>query len=180
VRSEKIKLTAEDLEIDESLLRSMIKQKPKEKSIDKKAVFFLAEKRLLQIFFEDSTIARQIFEEIEEEDFKGLKSEPILSTLAAFFKKGKKLSPHEIKNKIDPSLFSALSEILQEKTYPPSIQDAHDCLLTLKKLSLERRCKEINIQITKLEKRKEMDKIAPFLKEKQGITEKLSSLSQHK
>jgi DNA primase len=179
VRSEQIKRTAESMEIEEGLLRSMIKQKPKEKSDQSKAAFLPAEKRLLQIFWEDTSIASKIFEEIEENDLKGLKSAPILDALAAFFKKGKKLSPHEIKKKIDPSLFSSLSEVLQENSQPPSIQEARDCFFTLKKLSLERRCREINAQIAKLEKSKEMEKIAPYLKEKQAITEELSLLAQH-
>jgi len=174
VRSEYLKKASEYLSIDENLLRSMIKKEKIEENKEEEACFLIAEKRLLQMIFEDSTIAQNIFKESKDEDFKGLKSEPIFNILFEFIKSRTMPNFHELKEKIDPSLFSALSKILIEKGPKPSSQEAMDCLRSLKQYIYERRCKEINGKIALLERKGESEKLLLLLKERQRITEELA------
>jgi len=124
VLSEYIKKTSEDLTLDEQELRKLIKKKEALPSKNRINIFLNAEKRLLQIIFNNGDIALKLFENIEKGDYKGLKSEPIFQIFSEFLKKNQ--SPrsskiHELKEKIDPSLFRALTEILMEESQTPSL-----------------------------------------------------------
>lgn len=178
IRSEYLKKASELLSIDEAVMRSMIRQKASVGTGKDKIPFLPAEKRLLQIFWEDKHIRSRIFEEMKDQDYKGLRSEPVFKALPDCLSAENKINSHEMKQKIESSLFSALSEILQEKTDTPSLEEAMECLFALKQYSLEKRWKEIKTQIELLEKRGETEKVFSFLKERQKITEQLSALSQ--
>ncbi|GAF94360.1 unnamed protein product, partial [marine sediment metagenome] len=185
VLNEYIKETSEYLSIDEETLRSMIQRKStakkkgvEEKSFLTKSSFLNAEKRLLQIVIEDETIAQYIFPEIKEEYLLGLMSRSIFMTLLEDFKAGTKTSLHEIKEKIEPSLLSSLSKALLEKEQTPSVEEAFECLNTLKQLSLENHTKELKAEITKLEKQGKGEKVLSLIKQLQDIKMQLSSLSE--
>jgi len=178
VRSEYLKQTSEYLSIDEGVLRLMPKSKSTEKKDEEKDIFLPAEKILLQMLFEDSLVASEVLKKIEDKDFKGLKSEPIFKTLSEYVENGKTPKLHEFREKIDRFLFSSLSKILQEKGEPPSMEKAHDCLDTLKMLALENRWKELNIQIARLERKGEKEKLPTLLSQRFEITKQLSVLLQ--
>ncbi|TET21147.1 MAG: DNA primase, partial [Candidatus Aminicenantes bacterium] len=178
VRSEYLKQTSEYLSIDEGVLRLMPKSKSTEKKDEEKDIFLPAEKILLQMLFEDSLVASEVLKKIEDKDFKGLKSEPIFKTLSEYVENGKTPKLHEFREKIDRFLFSSLSKILQEKGEPPSMEKAHDCLGTLKRLALENRWKELNIQIARLERKGEKEKLPTLLSQRFEITKQLSVLLQ--
>lgn len=178
VRSEYLKQTSEYLSIDEGVLRLMPKSKSTEKKDEEKDIFLPAEKILLQMLFEDSLIASEVLKKIEDKDFKGLKSESIFKTLSEYAENGKTPKLHEFREKIDRFLFSSLSKILQEKGEPPSMEKAHDCLDTLKRLALENRWKELNIQIARLERKGEKEKLPTLLSQRFEITKQLSVLLQ--
>jgi len=178
VRSEYLKQTSEYLSIDEGVLRSMIQQKSTDKKGEEKVGFLNAEKRLLQILMEDKLIAPHIFAEIKEEYLQGLKSEPIFTALFECFKNDKEPSFHELEQKIDPSLISSLSKALLEKEQTPTIEEARECLNTLRQLSLENLAKKLKTQITRIEKNGETDKLSPLIKQLQDIKKQLSILSQ--
>ncbi|GAF72026.1 unnamed protein product, partial [marine sediment metagenome] len=180
IRSEYLKQASEYLSIDESLLRSITKRKSEIKMKQDKPSFLQAEKRLLQILWEDRLIATQVFKEMDDGDFEGLKSEPIFRAVAdELFKNGKVQSPHEIKQKIEPNLFSSLSEILQEKGQKPSIEEARDQIFTLRQFSLDNQAKKLKVQIDKAEKMGESHKISPLIRQFQDIKNQLLTLSQH-
>jgi len=178
VRSEYLKQASELLSIDEVVLRSAIKKKAVPYKDKEKTVFLLAEKMLLQFFWENQHTNTKILSDLNDNVFTGLAGEPIFTALSSSLKKGKKLSLHELKQSITPDLFSALSEVLQEKEHPPSPEEAKECLNSLKQVALQKRCKEIQKHIQQLAKKKENDKIGLYLKEIQEITEQLSILSQ--
>lgn len=178
VLSEYIKKTSEYLSIDEKTLRSMIQRKSiAEKGVEKDS-FLNAEKRLLQIIIEDEAIAQYVFPEMKEDYYWNLKSRPIFMALLEYFQAGKKPSLHEIKEKIEPSLFGTLSKALFEKEQTPSVEEAFECLNSLKQLSLENHSKELNAEITKLEKQGEGEKILSLIKQLRDIKTQLSSMSE--
>jgi DNA primase len=178
VLNEYIKKTSEYLSIDEEMLRSMIQRKSTAEKGAEKDSFLNAEKRLLQIIIEDDAIAQYVFPEIKEEYIWGLKSRPIFMALLEYFKAGKKLSLHEIKEKIEPSLLGSLSKVLLETEQTPSVEEAFECLNTLKQLSLENHSKELKAEITKLEKQGKGDGILSLIKQLRDIKTQLSSLSE--
>lgn len=176
VLSEYIKKTSEYLSIDEQELRALIRKKYTATNQSQTNWFFNAEKRLLQIIFNNGDIAIKLFENIEEEDYKGLKSEPIFQIFSEFFKKGQSASHskiYELKEKIDPSLFRALTEILVEETHPPSLQEAKDCLCALRQVVLPRLIKKLQIELKSKENRlKKMGK----REDKNSIIKEINSI----
>lgn len=179
VRSEYLKLASEYLFIEEELLRNMTQQKSTEpSSSEEKELFFPAEKRLLQILVEDKLIAPYVYAELKEEDIQGLNSEPIFYALSDCFKNGKEMHFHEFREKIEPSLISSLSKILLEKGETASVEEALDCLYTLRQLSLENRSKKLIAEIKRLERDGEKEKLRSFLNQIQDIKKQLLSLSK--
>jgi DNA primase len=178
VRSEYLKQAGEQLSIDESVLRSMIKRKSTEEKESEKGIFLNAEKRLLQILLEDNEIAPYIFAEIKDEYIQSLKGEPIFNALSESFKKGKSSSLHELKQKVDPSLVNSLSKALLEIEQNATVEEAFECLNTLKQLSLENQAKKLKAELTRLERNGEKDKILPLIKQIQDTKQQLSTLSK--
>jgi DNA primase len=178
VRSEYLKQTSEQLSIDEDVLRSMIKRKSTEEKELEKGIFLNAEKRLLQILLEEKEIAPYIFAEIKEEYFQDLKSKPIFNALSESFRKGKSSSLHELKQKVDATLVSSLSKAMLEKEQNATVEEAFECLNTLKQLSLENLAKKLNAELTQLEKKGEKEKILPLIKQIQDTKKELSILSK--
>ncbi len=174
IRSEYLKKTSEHLSINEEDLRAMSRQKSKGGKTETKGYFLNSEKRLLQVLFENSSFTTTIFNEMNEQDFKGLKSEPILHALSQFFRNGKSPNFNELMKKIDPSLRTLLSEILQETREKPTMEKVKDYIQALKKHAREKQSEEINAQISKLERSGEQEKILSLLRQRQKITEELS------
>jgi DNA primase len=177
-RSEYLKKVSEYLSIDEGALRRMARQKPGEEKAEEKDLFLPAEKRLLQILYEDEDIAPYVFEEIKEEDIRDLKGKPIFIALSDCFKNGKKPSHHELKEKIDASLLSSLSRVLLEKDQPATVEEAFECINALRQFSLENRSNELKSEIIKSERNGEKEKLRALLTQRQEIIKQLSSLSK--
>ena len=180
IMSEYIKKISAALFIDEDIVRSMIKTKFKENKQEEKTYFLNAEKRLLQMLFEDSRIASTVFSALREEDFKGLRSEPIFKILSDFFNNGNKPDFQSLREKVEKSLFSDLSLILQEKEQVPSIPEALECVRALRQYSLENQFKTLKFEIQKLEKTGDTKKILAVMKKMQDVKMQLSSLSSQK
>lgn len=179
VRSEYLKLASEYLSVEEELLRNITHRKSTEqRSSEEKELFFPAEKRLLQILVEDKLIAPHVYVELKEEDFQGLNSESIFYALSDCFKNGSEVHFHDLREKIDASLYSSLSKILLEKGETASVEEALDCLYTLRQLSLENKSKKLVAEIKKLEREGEKEKLRSFLSQIQDIKKQLLSLSK--
>jgi len=177
IRGEYFKKAGEYLGIEEKILRTMIQIKASAKEDESRPLFLNAEKRLLQMLFEDSRIAPAVFKALRDEDFKGLRSEPIFKILSDFFNKGKEPDFQILREKIGRDLFSALSHILQEKEQTPSIAEALSCALSLRQFSLENRSKILKLEIQRLEKAKETKKVLATMKSLQEVKMELSKLS---
>jgi len=177
IRGEYFKKAGEYLGIEEKILRTMIQIKASAKEGEARPLFLNAEKRLLQMLFEDSRIAPAVFKALGDEDFKDLRSEPIFKILSDFFNKGKEPDFQILREKIGRDLFSALSHILQEKEQTPSIAEALSCALSLHQFSLENQSKTLKLEIQRLEKAKETKKVLAAMKSLQEVKMELSKLS---
>lgn len=178
VRSEYLKKASEHLSVDEEALRSIIRQESSEEKREERDLFFPAEKRLLQILIEAREIAPYVFAEMKVEDFQGLKSEPIFSVFVDCFNKRKETNFHELKQKITPSLASSLTEILQEKEQTSTVEEAMDCLYTLRQFSLENRARKLKAEITRSERKGEKEKLSDFIKQLIETKKQLETLSK--
>jgi len=173
VRSEYLKLAGDILKVTDDVMRSLIHTKSTKKSEFKQEDFLSAEKRLLQIVSQENAIAAQVFKEMNEHDFKGLKSKPIFQYLSDAFKNGKSFHFNEIKDNLDSSLVSALTAILLEEEQSASIEEALDCLSTLRILAKERQIKKIGGEIAQAEKENDRDRVIQIQKEMQVLTQEL-------
>jgi DNA primase len=176
IQSEYLKQTSEDLSIDEGIFRSLVKSKTEKKEEEQKALFLIAEKRLIQILFEDSAIGPAVFKVMTPEDYRGLKSEPIFRILSDFFNNGKEPNFQHMREKVDRDLFSSLSKILQEKEQAPSIDEAMECVRALRQFALENKYKILKHKVTTLERAKENKKMLLVMKELQDVKMLLSHL----
>jgi DNA primase len=177
VQSEYIKKTSEYLSIEENEIRKIIDEKQTDGGQIQIIRFHEAEKILLHILFNNGEIAVKLFENIEEEDYKGLKSEPIFRIFSEFFKKGQSPASSkiiELKEKIDPSLFSALTEILVEEAQYPSLAEAEDCLSALRQVVLSMRVKELQYRLKKMGASEKKDTI---MKEINNLQKRICALS---
>ena len=178
LQSEYLKRMSELLSVEEQDLRAIVASKKDIPKGSRGLHFLHAEKRLLQIIFQDGQIAAFLFKEIREEDFEGLESKPIFAMLTAYFKQGKEPNFPQIKEKIDSSLFSALSEVLLEKIPSATLEEAMDCLYSLRQFALSQELKNLKSKILSLKNKGEQDKIPPILNKIMDINKHLYELSQ--
>ncbi len=182
VRSEYLKIVSEYLSVEENLLRSMAVKKSTDQELpEEKDLFFPAEKRLLQILAEKEEgkmIASSVLEEMRKEDFEGLSSEPVFCVLSDCHKSGNEMDWHALREKLDPSLWSCLSKIRMETAQTATLEEALDCLYSLRQLSLENRSKKLKEEIKKLEKSGEQEKLRFLLNQRLDIAKQLLSLSK--
>ncbi len=177
-RSEYVKQVSEHLDINEDALRLIARQKPDLEKDQKIVPFFPAEKRLLQILLEDKLIAPHVFSEMKPEDFLGLKGEPLFKAMSDLFQEGKALSFHEVKERVDPKLISSLSEIRMEIGDSPTLEEAMDCLNTLRKYALEIQCRKLQSEIRKAEKEGDKKKSFSLLNQIQMIKRQMTRSSE--
>lgn len=181
IRSEYIKGISEYLDIDEHAFRQAVTEKRSGTPQAAAATlgFLPAEKRLLQVIFEDSEVAAYVFEELREGDYRELRSEPILKLIKESLKKKKIPNLYEFKSGIDETLFKAFTEILQENNeQKPTLAEAGDLIDTLRKKYWQDQRTQIQKQISLQEKSGATDKISQLQKEYMDLTHKLVQLSQ--
>jgi DNA primase len=180
VRSEYIKSISESLQIDERELRKSVADKIRTGPRPSSPIAFLhAEKRLLQIVFEDMDIANYVFQALEQSDYANIASSPLWPLIADSFRRRKIPSIHDLKSNMAPNLFNAFIEILNEQSEQnPSMDEARDLVNTLKEFSLHNERSRLNQEISRYQKTGEMDKITELQKQIQAITQKLCEL-QH-
>ncbi|MGB8952880.1 MAG: DNA primase [Candidatus Aminicenantales bacterium] len=170
LRSEYLKKTSEYLSVDEALLRSLTQKKPAEMQTEIREFLLPAEKRLLQILFEKKDLRPSIFAEMEEEDFRGLKSEAIFKIMIEQQKKEKDLVFQELKQDIGSALSMFLAQALIEKGKTPTVSEARDCLRALRIWTKENRIKELQVEIARLEKKGDEEKVRSLQRQKRDLT----------
>jgi DNA primase len=175
-RSEYLRQASQELKVEEDLLRSIIENKPAQKGLDDARSFCPGEKRLLQILMEDRSVAPYVFAECAEEIFQGLQSEPAFRYILDCFKNDQDWNIHELKDKVPPALMAPLSRALYEKQPGSSVEEAQECLESLRKLHLENRLKDLQQKIARLEKQGEKEELVELLYQRHDITMQIRSM----
>jgi len=145
------------LGVDEKILRAMALATPSEAKVEEASPFYPAEKRLAQILISSRPIARYVFAEMKDEDIRDLASEPILRLIRAAQQGDREWTYAELRREIEPRLAGALDRILLEEGPEPTVEEALDCLHTLRDLSLSSEKKRIKAEIKNREKRGDKD-----------------------
>lgn len=176
LRSEYLRQAAGHLGLEESLIRQLTAKGAPGKAAGPDDTLLPAEKRLLQILLESKELRPYIFAEIQEDDVRGLKSEPIFRIILGWFRKDKELYFHEIQKEIGPALSKYLSQAMLEKGQPPTIEEALDCLCALKIIGKQNELRRIQSEIASHEKKGDKDKVQALLYQKQDLTKQILSL----
>jgi DNA primase len=176
VRSEYLRQAAEFLAVEESVLRGLAERKPAGTEPEAKDSFLHAERRLLQILIENKELRPYIFAEVRDEDFKGLKSEPVFRIILSCFKNEKDLNFHDLQKEIGPSLATPLSLALLEKGDPPTVEEALDCLCALQRTCKEVELRRIQAELAREEKKGDQAKVQSLLSLKQDLTKQIMAL----
>ncbi|MBM3293563.1 MAG: DNA primase [Candidatus Aminicenantes bacterium] len=180
VRSEYLRRTAEELKVEESVLRGLSRPSASSPKAAVPAGFLPAEKRLLQILFEDPGLKGEILAEFPESDLQGLKSEPIWRIIIDSFRKKKDIPYPEMQKAIGPPLSRELSEALIEKAGPASAEEARDCLCALEISCREAELRRLQGEIAREERNGERGKVESLLSRKQALILRILALSGRK
>jgi len=175
-RSEYLQRASQQLGIDENLIRSIVENRAPGKGQEEARLFCPAEKRLFQILMEDRSVAPYVFAECGEEIFQGLQSEPIFQYILDCFKHDQEWNFHELQGKVPAAILSQLAKALFEKSSVASIEEAQECLKSLRKVHLQNRLKDIQQKIAGSEKRGEKEELLALLYQKQDITKQILAM----
>jgi DNA primase len=175
-RGEYLRRAGERLGVDETTLRNVIGPRSPDKSPGEGASLSSAEKRLLQILFEYKEIATDIFEEVREGDFRGLRSEPVFGFIRNCFRNGVDWNFSDLKDSVDAPILDCLSRALQERPGEASAKEAKECLHSLRKVAFQNQLKEIQVEIAKSQKSGDREKLVALVYRKQDITKQLLAL----
>ena len=180
VRSEYIKRTSEYLNIDEGEFRKSALKKTSAKTPTRDELRFVqAEKRLLQIIFEDTKIATYVFRHLHKADTRGLNSEPLWPLISIYLKKKKIPDMVELKQKIDPRLFEHFMRVLNEESeQAPTTDEADDLIKTLRKMNYQRERQLLSREMLKHQKAGQQEKVFQLQKKDLEFAKKLVELSQ--
>ncbi len=176
-RSEYLCRASAKLGVPEELLRSIVESKALEKGPEEPGLFCPAEKRLFQILMGDRAIAPYVFAECGEEVFEGLRSEPVFRYILECFKNDEDWSFPGLQGKVPPALLSQLARTLFEKASAGSIEEAQECLKSLRKVHLQNRLKDIQQRIARSEKAGEKEELLALLYQKQDVTKQILAIT---
>jgi DNA primase len=175
-RGEYLRMAGERLGVDETTLRNVIGPRSPAKGAEEGESLSQGEKRLLQILFENKEIATDIFEEAQEGDFRGLRSEPVFGFIRNCFRNGVDWNFSDLKETVGARVLDSLSQALQERPGAASVEQARDCLKALRKVAFQNRLKEIQAEITRVEKSGDKERLPDLLYQKQDITKQILAL----
>jgi len=175
-RSEYLRRASSKLGVGEELLRSLVGRKGPDKAADEPGLFCPAEKRLFQILMTDRSIAHEIFAECGGEIFQGLRGEQVFQHIMAGFKNDEDWSFPSLQGKVPPALLSQLATALFEKASAGTVEEAQECLRSLRRVHLQNRLKSIQRDIARSEKAGEKEELLALLYQKQDVTKQILSL----
>jgi len=175
-RGEYLRQAGERLGVDEATLRGIVGPGGPTKGPGEGTSLSSAEKRLLQILFENKEIATDIFEEVREGDFRGLRSESVFGFIRNCFRNGVDWSFSDLKDSVDAPVLDCLSRALQERPGEASAKEAKECLHSLRKIAFQNQLKEIQTEIARSQKSGDREKLVALVYQKQDITKQLLAL----
>jgi DNA primase len=176
-RSEYLQRASQRLGVGEELLRTIVEPRAPDKSPEDGGLFCPAEKRLFQILMEDRSVAPHVFAECGEDIFAGLRSEPVFQYIMDCFKNDREWSFPGLQGKVPPALLSQLARTLFEKASAGSIEEAQECLKSLRKVHLQNRLKDIQQKIARSERAGEKEELLALLYQKQDVTKQILAIT---
>lgn len=176
IRTDYLRQLSERFNVDESVLRSLAQEKEEEEAkTGLPSQLLAAEKRLLQILDESTSLARQILAEIKPEEVSSWPGAPIFLYLI----KKPACPSHllsELKAVLQPSLYQELARLLLERPAGGTKTEAKDCLRTLRRYRLEKEMNEVQRKIAQLEREGQREEMISLLLAKQRLTKEILSL----
>jgi DNA primase len=176
-RSEYLRRASQRLGVGEELLRTIIETKVPDKAPEDAGLFCPAEKRLFQILMGDRSAAPDIFADCGEEIFQGLRGEPVFQAILESFRNDRDWSFPALQGKVPPALLSQLARVLFEKASAGSVEEARECLKSLRKFHLQNRLKDIQQRIARTERSGEKEELLSLLYQKQDITKQILAIT---
>jgi len=176
-RSEYLQRASHRLGVGEELLRTIVEQRAPDKGPEEAGFFCPAEKRLFQILMGDRSVAPYVFDDCGEEVFQGLRSEPVFQYILECFRNDLDWSFPGLQGKVPPALLSQLARALFEKAASGSIEEAQECLKSLRKFHLQNRLKDIQQKIARSERSGEKEELLALLYQKQDVTKQILSIT---
>lgn len=174
IRSEYLREAAETLGIDENILRRLSQPRPAESRADPGEDLLYAEKRLLQILIQEKEARSMLLSEIRDDDFLGLKSEPVFTKIVDLFRKEKDLVFPDLQKEIGPALYRRVHQALQEKSGPSCTDEARECLQALRIKVKENELKTLQREIVRLSKSGDIEAVSALQTRVQDLTKELT------
>jgi len=131
----------------------------------------------LQILMSGPNLAPDVFAEGGEEVFQGLRSEPVFQYILECFRKNEAWSFPGLQGKVPPALLPLLARALFEKAAGGTVEEAQECLRSLRKVHLQNRLKDIQQKIARTERSGEKEELLALLYQKQDVTKQILSLT---
>lgn len=175
-RSEYLRRASAKLGVTEDLLRNIIERKAPDPGPAEPGLFCPGEKRLFQILMSDPSLAPDVFAECGEEIFQGLRSEPVFQYILACFRNDESWSFPGLQGRVPPALMSQLARALFEKSAGGTVEEAQECLRSLRMFYLQNRLKDIQLKIARSEKSGEKEELLALLYQKQDVTKQILSM----
>jgi len=176
-RSEYLRRAGARLGVSEELLRTIVEDRPPDKVPEDGGLFCPGEKRLLQILMGDRSVAPYVFAECGEETFEGLRSQPVFQYILECFRNDRDWSFPELQGKVPPALLSLLARALFEKASAGSVEEAQECLKSLRKVHLQNRLRDIQQRIARSERSGEKEELLALLYQKQDVTKQILAIT---
>ena len=176
-RSEYLRRAGARLGVSEELLRTIVEDRPPDKAPEDGGLFCPGEKRLLQILMGDRSVAPYVFAECGEETFEGLRSQPVFQYILECFRNDRDWSFPELQGKVPPALLSLLARALFEKASAGSVEEAQECLKSLRKVHLQNRLRDIQQRIARSERSGEKEELLALLYQKQDVTKQILAIT---
>jgi DNA primase len=180
MRGDYIKQTAELLAVDEPILRAMSAGSAGPAPVEEGCLFSNAEQSLLQILIRHRPIARYVYAEMREDDVRGLPSEPILRLVRESHEAGKDWVYAEVRPRIEARLAAALDRALLKEEQAPTVEQALDCLYTLREMQLAREEKAVCAKIRECERSGERERMAGLNRRRHEISNERIALRTRK
>jgi DNA primase len=176
-RSEYLRRASHRLGVGEELLRTIAGTKAPDKAPEDAGLFCPAEKRLFQILMGDRAVAPYVFADCGEEVFQGLRGEPVFQYILECFRTDRDWSFPGLQGKVPAALLSQLARVLFEKASAGTVEEAQECVKSLRKVHLQNRLKDIQQRIARSEKAGEKEELLSLLYQKQDITKQILAIT---
>ena len=176
-RSEYLQRASHKLGVAEELLRSIIEDRGPGRGAEEQGLFCPAEKRLFQILMGDRSIAPHVFAEGVGEVFEGLRTEPAFRHILDCFQNDHAWSFPDLQGKVPPALLSELARTLFEKASAGTVEEAQECLKSLRKMYLHKKRKGLQQKIAQAEKEGDREALPDLLYQMHDVTKQLLAMN---